>query len=182
MLHCLGKIGGKIIINNEVIEISGSFKIKKNKLRSWFLNDYVARYDENCTPIPWGGFFLGNTDPSTSYSFFPLSEANHCGARNMTWAINGIPNGHLMFMIVPNGFSFRPWKCQIQIIDSNGNQIFREYDGECPKINIKCNECPDGQIEIKTKQYPGYCCLSCSEIKSEIKNMASSLKGIKLHG
>lgn len=66
-------------------------------------------------------------------------------------------------------------RCSIEI-KHKGIIIFQDQ-GDCPCIfQIQCGKCPEGSIECSKPTYPGYCCLSCSEIKSEIKSMTLALR------
>ncbi|AKG21489.1 hypothetical protein [Calothrix sp. 336/3] len=190
--ECIGKTSGKIIINEPISivleNIKAPFEITRENLKSWQVNQYVSyRPDNNCQVQAWDKFLLNDSNPYSIWTFNKQYDVTECTTQTATYRISnqfGQSDGNIFFAIIPNGFSFVPWKCQIKVIDGDGNQVFfKDYDyGKCPSIKVNCAGCPSGQIELKTNQYPGYCCLSCSEIKSEIKNMASSLKGIKLNG
>lgn len=64
-------------------------------------------------------------------------------------------------------------------ISYKGKQIFSDV-GECPiSFNVGCNDdCPPGHIRCETSAYPGYCCIPCNEIKSEIAAITSIIRGI----
>lgn len=183
MLFCSGKKGGKVIINGtEIIEIGGAFSIVRGEVKSWYVNPYTARRpDQNCNISSWDGFFLNDSNPNSSYSFVPISDFNNCGTKNYNLSLNsGAPFGDVFLGIIPAGFTFKPWKCQLLITDSNNQQVLkRDYEiGQCPNLKVECFEgCPPGTVECKCKSYPGYCCISCSSIAQQISNLKNNLRG-----
>ena len=66
--------------------------------------------------------------------------------------------------------------CTIEIYYQN-NRIYYD-EGECPTAyNVICgDECPSGTTKCFSTNYPGYCCLPCSEIKAEIKAILSQVR------
>jgi HSP20 family molecular chaperone IbpA len=101
-----------------------------------------------------------------------------CGQKNFDFNVN----------IDPNTISIdSSKKCPIPETDNicilnisyNGKQIFSDT-GECPiTFNVGCNDgCPPRHIRCETSAYPGYCCIPCNEIKSEIAAMRSTIRRI----
>lgn len=68
--------------------------------------------------------------------------------------------------------------CKITVL--HNNQILFTDKGNCPiTFSVVCGDgCPPGTIKCFSTNYPGYCCLPCSEIKNEIKAIASQIRGI----
>lgn len=59
-----------------------------------------------------------------------------------------------------------------------GQQIKRNYNQK-PIFNVACGDnCPDGYLRCDCNEYPGYCCIPCSEIKGEIANAKALLRNI----
>ncbi|MBD2412212.1 hypothetical protein FACHB389_35910 [Nostoc calcicola FACHB-389] len=68
--------------------------------------------------------------------------------------------------------------CQIKITGSSN--VFTDTV-ECPNGNyeVSCDdECPLGHIRCECDSYPGYCCIPCSEIRSEIAAATTALRSI----
>lgn len=68
--------------------------------------------------------------------------------------------------------------CQIKVTGSGNN--FRDAI-ECPNGNyeVSCDDdCPEGYMKCTCPEYPGYCCISCSEIKGGIANATAQLRGM----
>lgn len=74
------------------------------------------------------------------------------------------------------GVPSSPNKCRIEV-KSKGIIIFQDQ-GECPaSFEVICGEgCPRGTVKCLKSGYPGFCCLPCGEIKSEIKAIASQVR------
>lgn len=69
-------------------------------------------------------------------------------------------------------------KCEIRI-SHNGLLLYSDR-GKCPiPFEVLCGEqCPEGTTKCFSTNYPGYCCLPCSEIKQEIKAIASQIRSL----
>lgn len=69
-------------------------------------------------------------------------------------------------------------KCEISVSYQN-NLIFKDT-GKCPvTYEVVCDsDCPTGTVKCKSTNYPGYCCLPCSEIKNQIKAIASQVRSL----
>jgi hypothetical protein len=67
-------------------------------------------------------------------------------------------------------------KCTL-IVKYQGTTVF-EKSGDCPlDFQVACDDdCPPGYIKCNKTDYPGYCCISCSEIKSEITALRSAIR------
>ncbi len=69
--------------------------------------------------------------------------------------------------------------CNIKITDQSGTIYEKSISQACPEHEVSCgDECPEGYIKCECFGYPGYCCIPCSEIKSEIKGLTSIVRGI----
>ena len=69
-------------------------------------------------------------------------------------------------------------RCAIQVFNLNKGLVFQDQ-GDCPvDFEVQCGNCPDGFIECQTSTYPGYCCLSCSEVKGEIIAIKNTVKSL----
>lgn len=65
---------------------------------------------------------------------------------------------------------------ELVIFNNLDSEIYRFKVKDC-EHQISCDDnCPDGQMKCSCDKYPGYCCISCSDIVSKIKNLASRLK------
>lgn len=63
-----------------------------------------------------------------------------------------------------------------------GKIIFQDTGKEQPFFNVVCDdECPPETTKCFSTNYPGYCCLPCSEIAGEIKAIANQVRRIN-HG
>jgi hypothetical protein len=68
-------------------------------------------------------------------------------------------------------------KCTIQIT-YNGLTIFQDQ-GNCPvNFSVSCGNCPPGTEEHKSSIYPGYCCLDCASVASEIRGITNTIRGL----
>lgn len=66
-------------------------------------------------------------------------------------------------------------KCSIEVFYEN--QLVAKDEGICPiTYNVQCGNCPDSHMECKSDNYPGYCCIPCNEIKSEIAAIRSIVR------
>lgn len=69
-------------------------------------------------------------------------------------------------------------RCSIQIFNIENGLIFQDQ-GDCPvDFEVQCGNCPDGYIECQTSTYPGYCCISCDEVKNEIIAIKNTIKNL----
>jgi hypothetical protein len=67
-------------------------------------------------------------------------------------------------------------RCSIEI-SHNGLVIFSDQ-GNCPvNFSVNCSNCPPGTEEHKSPIYPGYCCLDCASIASEIRGITNTVRG-----
>ncbi|BAZ54180.1 hypothetical protein NIES4103_68650 (plasmid) [Nostoc sp. NIES-4103] len=70
--------------------------------------------------------------------------------------------------------SSRNKRCSIEI-SYKGIILFQDQ-GNCPvTYSVQCGKCPDGQHECESKVYPYYCCNSCADTASKIRNLASKV-------
>ncbi|MEH2287166.1 hypothetical protein [Nostoc sp.] len=71
--------------------------------------------------------------------------------------------------------------CEIKVL-VGGKTIFSAH-GKCPvTFDVACgDDCPEGFCKCKSLGYPGYCCLDCAVVASEIHSITQSLK-IKNNG
>ncbi|MBW4479684.1 MAG: hypothetical protein KME54_23265 [Tolypothrix brevis GSE-NOS-MK-07-07A] len=68
--------------------------------------------------------------------------------------------------------------CQI-IATTEGGVTYKSKKGVKCTFEIACdNDCPPGHMRCETSSYPGYCCIPCAEIKSEITSITASVKRI----
>jgi hypothetical protein len=68
-------------------------------------------------------------------------------------------------------------RCSIQIL--HNNMLLFSDQGNCPvTFTVSCGNCPPGTEEHKTNTYPGYCCLDCQSIASEIRGIANTVRGL----
>lgn len=66
----------------------------------------------------------------------------------------------------------------ITIKDINGNILYQK-SGKVENLQVGCDEgCPDGYIKCEASVYPGYCCISCSEIKTGIASATAMVRSI----
>lgn len=65
--------------------------------------------------------------------------------------------------------------CVITISDSKGNTY--KDNALCEKsFTVSCgDECPEGYCKCASTNYPGYCCLPCSEVKSGLLAIARNI-------
>lgn len=64
---------------------------------------------------------------------------------------------------------------KVTITDKNNNKLYEKI-GLSPQIKVSCNGCAPGEIKCNCHAYPGFCCISCSEIKSEIRNITATVR------
>lgn len=67
---------------------------------------------------------------------------------------------------------------ELKIKDKDGNQIYQKLFNSNPDVKVNCNGCPPNHIKCSCKAYPGYCCISCNEIKGGVASLVSALKGV----
>lgn len=57
--------------------------------------------------------------------------------------------------------------------------VFEDFYKKDTQYLVSCgDECPEGFLKCDTSVYPGYCCIPCGEIKSEIAVMRSIIRGL----
>lgn len=67
--------------------------------------------------------------------------------------------------------------CELAV-KKNGFVLFKDQ-GQCPcNFNVSCGDCPDGTMRCESSGYPGYCCLPCKEIKSEIASLTRQVRSL----
>jgi hypothetical protein len=83
---------------------------------------------------------------------------------------------------VPRDVTFRrldgkedPLKWEIHIVDSKQNS-FTDYGLQKPTYAVQCGDCPEDSIRCHSNHYPGYNCIPCSEMKSEIAAIRSMIR------
>ncbi len=71
-----------------------------------------------------------------------------------------------------------PGKCTIKVI--HNQQTLFSVSGSSPcSFTVACDdECPPGTTKCLTTNYPGYCCLPCKEIASEINAIANLVRSL----
>ena len=64
---------------------------------------------------------------------------------------------------------------------SSQSQILLNSFGASPvNFNVSCDdECPAGYLRCETSEYPGYSCIPCSEIQSQIAAMRNNIRRLK---
>jgi len=68
-------------------------------------------------------------------------------------------------------------KCNIQVFNS-GSVIF-QAQGDCPvTFQVACGNCPGGQMESSSPNYPGYCCLDCGSIEGQLSQLINQIKSL----
>lgn len=70
-------------------------------------------------------------------------------------------------------------RCKISVKTTSGGILINE-EGDCPvDYNVACNDdCPPNTVRCSSDAYPGYCCIPCNEIKSEIKAITNHVRSI----
>jgi hypothetical protein len=179
--QCIGKVSGEVIINDVPVAkfegIKAPFTVKRTNLKSWQVNVYSSyRPDNNCQRQQWDSFLLNDSNPESAWFFDKQYDVNDCSVKTATYRARnqfGGDAGNIFYAIIPAGFSFVPWKCRVEIIDADNNQIFaKDYPyGQCPKVKVKCAECPAGKHQVKINRYPGYCCLDCQSLDNQIRKI-----------
>lgn len=182
--YCTGKASGKVTIfeaSPEVIDnIKAPFQVITKVIKGWFVNAYTARRpDQECNLSNWDGYYLDDENPNSQYYFHAISGVNNCGTRN--YAVAEVSRGVFGFSmvgIIPNGFSYEPWKQMLIIIDADNREVFKkEYPlSEQIKFKAECIDgCPKGFLHLKTNRYPGYCCVKCADTTGKINKMIQKL-------
>lgn len=66
--------------------------------------------------------------------------------------------------------------CQIIVKDKQGIVVF-DKTGNCPlNYTVTCDEdCPEGHCKCDTIEYPGYCCLPCSQVAKKLLVVARNI-------
>ena len=88
--------------------------------------------------------------------------------------------------VQPNAFNANPPICGNNnnscsiVVKEKGNIVYQTgFYLVCPTYNVVCGEdCPPDTIKCFSTNYPGYCCIPCSEIKNEIKAIASQVRSL----
>ena len=59
-------------------------------------------------------------------------------------------------------------KCTIKV--NHANQTIFSVSGDSPcNYTVACGEeCPEGFLKCESTSYPGYCCISCNELKAQV--------------
>lgn len=87
------------------------------------------------------------------------------------------PNKNITVLDNPKCPSSSNKRCSI-LVTYNNLVIFQDQ-GDCPcTFEVQCGKCKDGEIECKKSTYPGYCCISCAEIRGGIKAATAQLRSI----
>jgi hypothetical protein len=92
-------------------------------------------------------------------------------------------NGKELHRFVPMGWygvgvkSIKKIKAELTITDETGVIHKEEFD-ETPKYSISCDDdCPEGYIKGHSDRPPGYCCLPCEEVRSQLNTIKAMLGG-----
>lgn len=148
--------------------------------RLWYtypIKDYTIYYEAPYTNE--GGYYIAG--------YYGISFV-HCGGtdfdRNPDGSLNGPEVDPNTITTDPNlkcpiaDTSDAKTKCFIEV-KHDGNTVFKD-SGDCPvSFKVACGEeCPEGTVKCFSTNYPGYCCLPCSEIKAEIKAIVSQVRSI----
>lgn len=81
-------------------------------------------------------------------------------------------------ILIPDSDKSPQQICKLTIKDVNNVLLF-SYTGYCPiEYHIACEGCPDGFLKCSCNQYPGYCCISCSEVKTGLSNILADIRRI----
>ena len=72
-----------------------------------------------------------------------------------------------------------PEKCVLKVNNSANVNLFT-IKGKCPvNFTVACIDCPDGQCKCVSTNYPGYCCLPCSQVALEIASITAIARSKK---
>lgn len=66
-------------------------------------------------------------------------------------------------------------KYQLTVTDSR-NRKYKVLGKEEPTYSVDCHRCPKGTIECHSDEPPGYCCLPCPPVVSELRIMQSLVR------
>lgn len=97
------------------------------------------------------------------------------------YSVSGVVNNEIRSDCYVNfNLEWRGVGCQIEIFDKN-NQRLLAHAGLCPiKFKVACDdECPEGYFRCESSGYPGYKCISCSEIQSQLAAMRNQVKRLR---
>ncbi|MBW4677840.1 MAG: hypothetical protein KME52_28745 [Desmonostoc geniculatum HA4340-LM1] len=72
-------------------------------------------------------------------------------------------------------------KRELVVTGTSGREYLRVEVSDCNYIVTCDDNCPPGHIKCECDSYPGYCCIPCSEIRSEISSATATLRRIN-HG
>lgn len=100
----------------------------------------------------------------------------NCGETKFQPGVNFRPS---TLIVNPNIKCPSPSKnrCSIEV-KHKGIIIFQDQ-GDCPcNFKVQCGDCPEGYIKCQKPLYPGYCCISCSEIRGGIASITTTLRNI----
>jgi hypothetical protein len=104
--------------------------------------------------------------------------------------VSGCANDNLdnSYLVLSNGFipffqgknacsiSFESLPALIKITDSQ-NIIYQETGNRKPSYRVGCGDnCPEGFCKCEISEYPGYCCLNCTETAQKINNIANKIR------
>lgn len=106
-----------------------------------------------------------------------------CGQTTFSNSATSINRGEIvpgqLLIVNPNQKCPAPGKkrCSIQVLYNN-ILVFSDQ-GDCPvSFSVQCGNCPPGTEEHKSPAFPGYCCLECENIASQIRQIAATVRGI----
>lgn len=77
-----------------------------------------------------------------------------------------------------NNFSVELFQCTVQVKDGLDNTLWNQTLNECPDVESYCQDCPPDTIKCKSDKWPGYCCVSCSEIAGEIASIDALVRNL----
>jgi hypothetical protein len=62
-------------------------------------------------------------------------------------------------------------------IESAEGKVFEEEFDKCPPYKVECDDqCPEGEMKMKSDRPPGYCCISCSELKAGLSAIKARIR------
>lgn len=136
-------------------------------------------YNSSCNPLPNYEEFRGTVSLETQVALVQLpggtcpsgvqyAVQNAGGSTGTEWIAESVSLREEPFY---KG-------CQIKVIDLTGT-IYQKnaVNQQCPTYKISCdNDCPEGEMKCECNAYPGYCCISCLEIKAEIQSTTAMVR------
>lgn len=70
-------------------------------------------------------------------------------------------------------------KAKLKIKNAVNNVLIFEVEGLAPlTFNVACRDCPPGQCRCESRNYPGYCCISCNELAKEVNSITQMVKRV----